>query len=108
MSPVRPFPFGKEPAAMRAASTGPLPPAKSHATAPLVDFVPPAHTLPFREPRITPMLPPAPLVPPSPLVPPPPRRVRAQPWISFRSPAAIALLVFDMVVLVYLVATWGR
>ena len=102
MSPVRTFPFGKEPAAVRAESTGPLPPAKSHATAPLVDFVPPAHTLPFREPRITPMLPPAPLVPP------PPRRVRAQPWISFRSPAAIALLVLDMVVLVYLVATWGR
>jgi hypothetical protein len=102
MSPVRRFPFGKEPAAMLVESTGPLPPPNPQATAPLVDFVPPAHTLPFREPRITPRLPPAPLVPS------PPRRARAQPWISFRSPAAIALLVLDVVVLVYLAATWGR
>ena len=107
MSPVRNFPFGKEPAAMLTQATTPLPilPPNPQATAPLVDFIPPADALPFDEPPAAPMRLTAPILP---LVPPLPSRVPARSRVSFRTAASLVLLVLDVVVLVYLAATWGR
>ncbi len=109
MSPVRSFPFGKEPAAVLAETTKPLPqappPANPQATVRLVNFMPPAEAQPSREPPAAPMLVTAPIVP---LVPPLPLRVPAQPRGSFRTVAALVALVIEVSVLVYLAATWGR
>jgi hypothetical protein len=71
-------------------------------TAPLVNFLPPACALPFREPPTIPMLPTAPL---SPLVPPLPQRATRRSRLSFRTMAALLLLAFQALVLGYLVAT---
>ena len=109
MSPVRSFPFGKEPAAVLAETTKPLPqsppPPNPQATVRLVDFSPPAGALPFRESPPATMLPPAPT---SPLVPPLPPREPARARISVRTVAALVAVVIEVSVLVYLAATWGR
>jgi hypothetical protein len=107
MSAMRSFPFGKEPAAVLTQATTPLPmlPPNPQATAPLVNFMPPADALPFDEPPAAPMLLTAPILP---LVPPLPPRTPARSRASFRTAAALVLLVLDVVVLVYLAATWGR
>ena len=107
MSAMRSFPFGKEPAAVLTQATTPLPilPPNPQATAPLVDFMPPAAALPFDEPPAAPMLLTAPILP---LVPPLPPRTPARSRASFRTAGALVLLVLDVVVLAYLAATWGR
>jgi hypothetical protein len=109
MSPVRSFPFGKEPAAVLAETTMPLlqspPPPNPQATVRLVDLCPPAGAQPFREPPAAPMLLTAPILP---LVPPLPPRVPARPRVSFRTAAALVVVVIEVLVLLYLAATWGR
>jgi hypothetical protein len=105
MMPVRRFPFGhapvETPAAPRAEGerTDRLPGLR---TVPLADFQPPANPLPFRAPP-----PPAPAKPFS-LVPQPPRRASAPSRVSLRTVATIVLAVLNVVVIGYLVATWGR
>jgi len=107
MNPARRFRFGEEPVATLVQSKAPLaslkPPPNAQATAPLVDFLPPPRTLPFREPPTAPMPPPEPLSPlalaPSPCVP-------ARSRVSFRTAASLVLLVFDVLMLAYLLATW--
>ena len=110
MSPPRRSPVGGEPDVTSAQSTKPLP-LDPQATAPLVDFMPPADALPFRELPTAPMpplTPPTVLAPLAPLVPPLPPRVPARSRVSLRTVAALALVVIEVSVLVYLVATWGR
>jgi hypothetical protein len=99
MRHARRFPFGNEPAPKAAAPTTPLPPHNPQATVPLVDFMPPARALPFRAPPLAP-------VPPIAPAPPLPPRVPARSPVSFRTAAAVVLLVLDVLVLVYLAATW--
>ena len=102
MSPARRLSFDEEPARPQVEMTTPLPPLPlpdPQATAPLADFLPPAPALPFRAP-------PTPLVPS--LVPSLPPKASAPPHVSLGTAAAMALLAFDLLVFVYLLATWGR
>jgi hypothetical protein len=107
MSPARRFPFGKDPAPTHAPSTTLLPPPLSPpnplATVPLVDFLPPGRTLPFRDPPPTPDLPTEPIPVVVPLPPPRPRKPQR---FSLPTAAWVVLLVLDVLVLAYLAATW--
>jgi hypothetical protein len=109
MMAARRFPFGNEPAVMKAEQTALLPspnPQKPNPQKPdpqktelLADFKPPGSVLPFR----APLLPPA---PPHPLVPPLPLRVPGREPLTFRYVATLVLLVLDIAVLLYLAVTW--
>jgi hypothetical protein len=99
MTPPRRFPFGSEPA-LPPAPTAPVPPPE---TAPLGAFVPTASVLPFREAAA----PAERTEPVGPLVPPPPR-APARSRGSWRTTAWAVLLLVDLVVLAYLIATWKR
>jgi hypothetical protein len=99
-APARAFPFGREPARTKAEQTAPLPPPDPQKTERLADFMPAASILPFRAPLLPPPL--------HPLVPPPPRRTPVRAPLSLRHAAAMVLLVLDVVVLLYLAATWRR
>ena len=104
------FPFGRAPAPVKEDPTGPVPPPNPQATALLVDFIPPARALPFRAPSSPPAPPssPAPPAPSTSLIRPLPVRPVARSRVSLRNGAGAVLLVLDLVVLVYLAATWGR
>jgi hypothetical protein len=102
MTPRR-FTFDSEPAPP-AVPTAPVPPAGSTETALLGAFVPPVSALPFRtappDPVATELV--------GPLVLPPPPRVPARSRAPWRTATWSLLLLVDLVVLVYLIATWQR
>jgi len=107
MSAPRRFPFGREPVPprlppLRAERTVPLSPPKAYTTLPLDHFEPPESALPFRPP-------PPPVPPPSPpfsLVPSAPPRARSR--TRSRAVLILGLVVFDLLALAYLLATWRR
>lgn len=110
MSPRRRFPFGQTPPPAPAERMKPAPPrANPEATATLAGDVPRRPVLPFRpapecEPdllRTAPKREPETLV----LLPPPAPATRRETWSTA---AWAALLVVDIVVLVYLAVTWRQ
>jgi hypothetical protein len=102
----RPFPFGQAPADVSPgaplARTEALGRPRVEHTASPDESRPPLPALPFS----APMLPPAPV--PSPLVPSPPPRAPRGKRASLRHAVIVVLILHNLLVLLYVLARWGR